>query len=624
METGLRSRLDGLPDELLESILDYIVAPSDLAVCLQTCRALNRLALPRLYHTLHLTATYESAVVFARDCGVGERTNPGLKYVREATLDSAPCWYLDTNLWAWIALRLVELFPEGQLKRFVRRSHDIRFISLASTLWQNQPNLRNVDFFDMEGDESCDDCDRLSLSDYMKTITWPSMQMVEQIRITPCTSDYLIQWGLQLRHAPNISDLEYDARYYRSPMGITQQEEAPYALHLLLDTWLRPEGRHAKRKPELARLRITDINMWTAGHIWFDYFSLDNISCLSLEICPGVANFLVALRSNDLRSLRKLEIIHLGTTSLTTNDTTVESIDELLMHIKPGTLQDLILRLHRAENKRPSTTAINRHASSLRTLVLDITGNRDIYESWSGQSLQGILDGCDTLLELATSIIPFSVEDCESNRAGNTENTSFNLIRAIFDCCPRLKTLNLLNWPCLCANVPYWRDAHALRGELDPISLSAMLPLAKHVAAFIFELHRDEYDGGLEVLALGAREYGKPLPKYFVPCEEVIIRKKTLSAGLVTLKQLKHEGMRTSVLDYEWIRYVDRGDTDVFEYPWYLEDERELQELQKKVERIKEGYAESAEGSEEETADGETVPAEGAAAAEDVDMAMAD
>ena len=197
-----------------------------------------------------------------------------------------------------------------------------------------------------------------------------------------------------------------------------------------------------------------------------------------------------------------------------------------------------------------------------------------------------MLDGCESLTEFAVAMTPFMAEEAEKDRISN--RTLINWFRAIFDKTPNLRTFNLINWPHFRRNISYW-DNHMEDEEhvLDPTALATVLPVMKHAVQRIFEIHRNEYNGRLEVVALGIREHGQPLPRYFVPAEETVFRKKRYTAAEASLRQLRHEGMHTKILEYDWLRYEGQEDPSALEYPYYLESEYDLRDLEARLKDMK-------------------------------------
>lgn len=280
----------------------------------------------------------------------------------------------------------------------------------------------------------------------------------------------------------------------------------------------------------------------------------------------------------------------LGPNSSIEEDHTVEQINHLLSRLECGSLQNLVLRVHRTP-ERPAPKAINKHKRTLRTLVVDITRPFHIPELWSVDSLYEMLEGCDNLLEAAFTTMDFGVEECEDDRHNRPECTSLNYIRTILECAPRLETLNMLDWPAYRGH-PHWDLRDELRDTLKPERLSAGIPVLNHIAAYLFEVDYNEHNGNLQVVAFGTREKGKPMPKYFVPLEGNVFNGKVYTATEATLAQLEREGMHTKSLEYNWLQWTARNEAWAFEWPNYLQDEYELQELEERFDRTRKFEAE--------------------------------
>ncbi|KAK3636940.1 hypothetical protein LTR56_012600 [Elasticomyces elasticus] len=464
----------GLPQELLTDILRFVPNPTDMINVCAVCKAMQVVALPLLYHDVHLDLL--DAKPTKATSGLLSSTNPGLALIRNLTINEeqgdsdamvGECCYM--------ALLVLSVIPRDTLRSFSSNIYYQRQIldDLNSILIQHQSLLETIrvsmfssaDFFENSCRFQHAGVDRLR---HIECSPWETIDI---------TSHRPPSLGLYCTVRPKLETLDLVLR----SMGVesdeyTSDDEMATATSLFFQRFIRPtqEATRGTQQgiyntserpfPALRRLGLQHALMGgPAASMLCRAFSITQLTSLTLQYCSDIVPLLKLLVSNQGLLLEHL-VIMAEDTGTTPGLSMKELLDSLLGGF--GSLQTLVLNINQFEvppletNRMPSVWAIGQHSATLKVLSLDFDDER--YDLVHFRILGRLL----IMLEQLSSVfppVPLWRDLREPHALGDMRDCPWAACMREVAALPRLITLHVRRLP-----RTTWLQCHLDVGNTDP------------------------------------------------------------------------------------------------------------------------------------------------------------
>ncbi|KAL8860824.1 MAG: hypothetical protein Q9178_002854 [Gyalolechia marmorata] len=379
-----RDRLDGLPHDILHSIVDHVDHRyAWLRSLLLVSRELYSLILPRLYRELDIW-------VYPSDCGpqfdyttlqMLNKDNRGLEHVRTLILRDSGDWSEPREISNYPeAALLAHLLPKNVLKEFQWVSWHPMPSQIYKTLFSRQKSLSCIEL----------NCSDIPIDEMIGHLSSPAcllggLKDLEQLRIMPGDNEAMPKIACELlRQQSTIRHLKLDLVYMR-PGSNNDDVDEEIDGRLTSKGGMRALfGNLKASSTHLWTLHLTGVNFSDCHRDLLSALDLSKLSSLTIVKCQHVEDFLAALAgTSDLNSmqLKCLVLYHSKKWQIADPvnppagedegepDPLLTAIDRLLLNM-PATLTDLWICL-RGFNKLPSVDGLVHHSSTLRWLFVD-------------------------------------------------------------------------------------------------------------------------------------------------------------------------------------------------------------------------------------------------------------
>ncbi|KAK5128890.1 hypothetical protein LTR85_000223 [Meristemomyces frigidus] len=558
-----------LPTEVLECIFSYVPSKHDILQVCQASRRFFAIATPILYHDMQYTISSGVDLVLTNMFTI---ESIGLRYVRDLVLTPGPAMHSNQQSMFQLVRMFINHVPVNMLESFRWETPCPLPADITKLLWQRHRYLRHAEIFKKEAVAPGWDTEEIDLLPEVNRLPFPELRSV---RVIPNTADALFTACAALRKGA-VTTLELDGRYWQGRHAGTpapsessdeededeDEEDADFDDPLtesLFSHLERVKPCCVPRHDKFTRLTLSDVDLTNCKRTWFTYVDLCHLKELSLEHCVGADIFLVKLSAGAATPrLHALTLVH--DLSASQGDRTIYGLEDLLTSPK-HTLRTLKPSLRNAK-ELPSLACIRSHGKTLKRLLIDVSGRNEVQNNgWGDPSaskyelvynatqFSSIIRSCGSLVELGMAFPEVGLEyDNFGCHCGGFSERIMELIRAQT---PKLKTLNIINWP-----KDYQTDSHA--GYY-----AAKVPQLARLASDIFALYRrfdtktgqflkEVHQCRLEVLVFGVREHSSfaPSPVYLVQSEISALGKVRSGAANVSLDSLRARGLHVAILDY--------------------------------------------------------------------------
>lgn len=398
-----------LPQDVLASILDYIMSPSHLSKCTITCRAIWELAMPRLYKSIEISIvpTHTNSGFFSPTGGTNShrwaaltrRSHSGLQFLKALAFTVFP-GALHTRAVTALLVGILRALPKGQLEQFAWAAHGSMPANTATLLWQRHPSARPI--FIMSGQDNVP----ALVPQQAKAAPTRIQDVVGRLpalyaRPEDATALVAVSRALQLLEPDALC---LDAVFYRGPKARLDVETGAIHDHPTTTMFkhLGPATSIQAKWPGLRMLWLFGVDFKYCRQTWFTYLELAQLETLHIYLGDNADIFLMELIHQGAPRLRRFALCY--QMSQTHSDRTVTAVDDLLVATKHRLERLAVVLRSVPSNEYLDLHIINSHRSTLKELLLDLRSDHGMLHLPEADQYLKLLHGCFALTQLGLSL----------------------------------------------------------------------------------------------------------------------------------------------------------------------------------------------------------------------------